>query len=342
MKILFLSRLFYPHVGGVEKHVENLSAELINKNHKITLITSQHAKNLPKKEKYKGIQIYRIPNKAVDSKTATWSWIKNHKQLFDAVNIVHVHDVYWWILPIRFGLKAPTFTTFHGYEGSNPPRIQAIIHRKLVEKMSQKTICIGAFMKKWYHANPDMILYGAAQNQAKTSKKLKLDSAIFVGRVSLDTGILDYTKAIKILKDQGIDLNLDIYGDGPQMHKIKQFAQKNPQLSIQLKGFTQNASAKIPDYAFAFVSRYLAILESMQAKRSVYAHYNNQIKKDYLQCHPQIDNMYIFKNPKHLAEQIRLDIKKTSTKQEKINKASTWAKHQTWEKLARDYLSLWS
>src|SRR3989344_6154039 len=43
MKILFLAARFYPEVGGVEKHVLEISKELLNRGHKINIVTELRA-----------------------------------------------------------------------------------------------------------------------------------------------------------------------------------------------------------------------------------------------------------------------------------------------------------
>src|SRR6266576_1167024 len=73
MKIVFLCRLFYPHIGGVEKHVMEVSQRLIKKGHEVTVITEMpigvsNKNRLPHFEKSElattesvnGIKIYRI------------------------------------------------------------------------------------------------------------------------------------------------------------------------------------------------------------------------------------------------------------------------------------------
>ena len=61
MNILFFSRLFYPHTGGVEKHVLETSRLLIKRGHKVTVVTEKHDKSLKNKENIQGIEVYRIP-----------------------------------------------------------------------------------------------------------------------------------------------------------------------------------------------------------------------------------------------------------------------------------------
>ncbi|MFC1750328.1 glycosyltransferase, partial [Pseudomonadota bacterium] len=60
MKILFLTRLFHPHIGGVEKHVYKLSQELIEQNHQVTVLTTQYESSLELEDEIEKIQIIRI------------------------------------------------------------------------------------------------------------------------------------------------------------------------------------------------------------------------------------------------------------------------------------------
>ena len=201
-------------------------------------------------------------------------------------------------------------------------------------------------MEKWYYARPKLITYGAANIKPQPLPHQK--TAIFIGRLDQDTGIMAYLKALKLLKEQSISLPLIVYGDGPYYQRAKQFCHQH-HLPVKLKGFTTQADLKIKHYRFAFVSRYLSILEAMQTKRLVFAHYNNKIKYDYnnkikydyLVCHPQAKNMLIFNAPQQLATAIK-KLLKTPTKEIKtITAASRWASQQTWTKLTRQYLKLW-
>ena len=45
VRILFLTRSFYPSIGGVEKHILELSKVLIAKGHKISVITEKPYSN---------------------------------------------------------------------------------------------------------------------------------------------------------------------------------------------------------------------------------------------------------------------------------------------------------
>ena len=64
MTILFLARRFYPQIGGVEKHVLEISKLLIKKGHKIIVITetiTNLASTNVTKFMVEGITVYTIP-----------------------------------------------------------------------------------------------------------------------------------------------------------------------------------------------------------------------------------------------------------------------------------------
>ncbi|MDO8659724.1 MAG: glycosyltransferase, partial [Candidatus Parcubacteria bacterium] len=162
MKVLFLTRLFYPHIGGVEKHVLEISKILIKKGYKVIVVAEKHQDNLRNKEEFNGITIYRIDvgNNQWFKKFKIWWWFIKHIGFLKKADIIHCHDVFFWYLPFRFlFLKKPVYTTFHGYE-SYPISKRAIFVRKISEILSWGNICIGDYIKKWYGTKPTYISYG--------------------------------------------------------------------------------------------------------------------------------------------------------------------------------------
>ena len=94
MKVLFLSRYKWPRVGGVEKHVHEISKRLEIRGHKIKILTEEEVG----KEKWE-----------------IWRNIWKYNDLFDWADVVHIHDVYFWVLFLRpFYWYKKFFITFHG------------------------------------------------------------------------------------------------------------------------------------------------------------------------------------------------------------------------------------
>ena len=124
MKILFMCRLYYPHIGGVEKHVEKIS-EILSKGHQITVVTEKHDPLLPDYEIYKGVEIFRIPLPTgvgeSNKKWLIWKWGFTHLNLIHKADLIHIHDVFFWFLPFRLPYwSKKVYITFHGWEGVYP------------------------------------------------------------------------------------------------------------------------------------------------------------------------------------------------------------------------------
>ncbi len=335
--ILFLTKYFHPHVGGVEAHVQELTKELKSRGYNITIITNQTESNLPLYEKTSQFTLYRIPQSSFDKKISTWVWTMQHLPLFWRADVIHAHDVFWWILPIRFLLFwKKFFITFHGYEGSEVPSDSQIRAHQLWNSLSYGSLAIGDFHNKWYQMKTSEVSYGAispteVKRNVKRSSKLK---AVYIGRLAEDVGIMDYLKAMQLLIQKGKEIELDVYGDGPQRKEAEIFVQQN-KLPVTFYGFIKNAEEKLPHYDIAFVSRYLAILSALEQGVSVIAHANNEIKFDYLSLAPFSKWISIVKKPEEIVEKI-LQYKKVSS-----NDAENWANQQTWKKMANVYEKMW-
>lgn len=163
MKILFISSFFFPHIGGVEKHVYELSKNLRSKGEEVTVITEKFDQKLKNKEDVGGINVVRIlyPHTRFLGLFLIWFEIfKNRKLIIDA-DIVHIHDVFIWYLPFRvFYPNKKVFTTFHGWEGVWPIPWGNIIQKRIAAKLSTGTIAVGKYIEKYYGIKADKIMYG--------------------------------------------------------------------------------------------------------------------------------------------------------------------------------------
>ncbi len=344
-KILFLTRSYLPNIGGVEIHIENLCKELLKSGFNINILTERNSLSQSESESIQNIHIYRInlPNNST-SKFAIWSYISSNLNLFLKSDIIHIQDVFFWILPIFPILKIfnkKIYITFHGYEGSSLPSRKAIFWHRLASLLTDGNICIGGFHKKWYGVDADITSFGASNVEVTTDLSLKKKRSIvrilFLGRLAEDTGFLQYLAAIRLIKNKS-NIILDVFGDGPHKMVGMLFAKKY-QLPVVFHGFKSHSFIDLDHYNIAFVSRYLAILECLSIGLPVIAHYNNEIKKDYLLLSPFANWISASNNSKDIA---RLCDKfpKLHPQNSKIN-AKKWATQQTWEKMQHDYLRLW-
>jgi|SRR5882724_222116 len=342
MKVVFLSRQFFPDIGGVEKHVLEISKQLIARGHDVTVISEGlESQNFSLFQKQTKIHVYKISvgRDEKKKKFLIWKWFWKNRQLLQNADIIHCHDVFYWYLPFRFLYPhKPVFTTFHGYENF-PIKKKAILIRKISEKLSRGNICIGDFIKKWYGTKSTFISYGAVNVKTIDSRlrendtKTKKDSAVFFGRLDEQTGILTYQKAITILRKKFPKFTLLIIGNG----KYKKLISKKN----NILPFRNNPEKYLPHYHFAFVSRYLSMLEAFAAKRLVFAVYDNPLKEDYLKMSPFAKFIIIVNTPEDLAKRVAEILQNPQQEKVMIDTAYDWVKKQSWEEMTKLYLKLW-
>ncbi|UCF08815.1 MAG: glycosyltransferase family 4 protein [Thermoplasmata archaeon] len=59
MRIAQVAPFFYPHVGGIESHVQTLSEKLVNNGHDVTVYTSNYS-DLKESQEFHGIKVIRV------------------------------------------------------------------------------------------------------------------------------------------------------------------------------------------------------------------------------------------------------------------------------------------
>lgn len=386
MKILFLCSSFFPKIGGVEKHVWEISKILSDKGNEVIIFTQLQdnqklleTKNYQSKSKsdneaikskeidksiyfirqkldFCTVYYFNFGNKNWFRKFRIWRELLKKKDVIKQCDVIHCHDVFFWYLPFRFLFpKKHVFVTFHGYE-DYPIPIRAVIVRKISEKLAFGNICIGNFITKWYGTKPSIVSYGAVDVKSskfnpssslpsahlragrasvQSSKLYKnFNSAVFVGRLDEQTGILTYLEVFKIVKKEIPDFKLTVVGDGKFKSKIKE-------KDIKVLGFKHNPIPYIRSNRFAFVSRYLSILEAMLEKRLVFAVYDNPVKEDYLKMAPFSKLIIISNSPKIIAEKIIYYLNNPDKEKKLTEKAYDWVTNQTWDKMVQNYLNLW-
>jgi glycosyltransferase involved in cell wall biosynthesis len=361
MRIVFLCRYFYPHIGGVEKHCFKLGQELIKKGHKLTVITSSESLkqgSLGHLGRLKGasttvvdgINVIYIKNGKVDwlEKFRAWRKLCKLKNIIERADIVHCHDIFYWYLPFKFIFpRKRVFITFHGYEGDKIPNRRAVFMHMVSEKLTMGNICIGDFFKKWYETEPTFVSYGATDvkkillKKSASRRKNQNIKAMFLGRLEEETGIMDYLEALKLLKDKKINIELDVFGDGSLFTVAKAYA-KLSNVKVSFKGFVEDAQKYIKNYDFVLTSRYLGILEALAFKKFIFAVYNNKIKRDYLKMTPFAKFISIADDSEDIVTEIKIYLKNKKGANVKIESGFNWVKKHSWKNLADLYLKLWT
>lgn len=333
--ILFFSRRFYPHVGGVEKHIWEVGKELIKRKYLVTLVTEKSSPQEKDREIVGGIHIYRI-DAGEDTwvkKFIIWRWLWKHSVILQKADIIHCHDVFYWYLPFSFFYPLKKFfITFHGYEGYPIP-LKNILQRNIAAFLSDGTICIGEFMKKWYKTVPTVFAYGGVMVPKKKWKSVRSPSATFLGRLDEQTNIPIYVAAVDLIRKKIPSFRFLVVGDGPLRSSTEKQA--------KVIGFQKNGDVFLDHARFAFVSRNLSILEAMARKKLVFAVYDNPLKNDYLQMMAYAPYIVIVGSAVDLAKKVLYYTNHPKEEKELVRKAYNWVCKQTWNNMTETYLRLW-
>lgn len=254
MKILMLVQYKWPHIGGVEKHLQLITNNLELKGHKVKIISREDIKY--PHIKYLGL-LY------------IWLWLFKHRDVIVRCNLVHVHDVFIWYLPFRFLYpKKPVFTTFHGWEGIWPIPWKNIFVKRLAAKLSWGTITVGKYIEKYYGIKVNKIIYGGNSHLAGV-KAHPRGVFVYVGRLDPDTGLLEF---LEWLMANGQGSRVDFVGDGSLRKECEKYGKVHG--FCDPKPFLKKADICVP-------GGYLSYIEALAAGCKIMTFADNPLKKDY-------------------------------------------------------------
>ncbi len=115
MKIAMVVPYFYPHTGGTEKYVKDLSIALQNEGHEVVVISTNLPvdANAPEEEGMNGFKLIRLPAKNMFSYLPVTEK-KFDLQMLEGFDIVHVHvPSFGFLREIAGKIKQPVIVTYH-------------------------------------------------------------------------------------------------------------------------------------------------------------------------------------------------------------------------------------
>ena len=253
-RILIFAAYFYPHVGGYEKIVYELSRRLVQRGYEIDILTCNTERALSYEE-LDGIHIYRLPSwNALNSlypipKPCPTSFKILRGLLrknYDVINTQTRFFITSFLGLIFAKLKrTPLVHTEHGARHSIVPnKVIDLISRAydhsigaLIVKSARRNIGVSEaaceFLKHLGAANAQVIYNGIDTSIFKredTNYRQKLgisnDAVIitFVGRLIYAKGMQDLISAFPRIKDTAPNAKLLIVGDGPYRAELEKLA----------------------------------------------------------------------------------------------------------------------
>ena len=337
MKILMITRLFHPNIGGVEVHVKNISKVFLESGHDVFVVTEKYSDRLKDNEKVilgkniKGIKIIRIkyPKIKFLGLIIIWVWFIKNIRFIRSFDVVQIHDVFIWFLPLVFLIpNQPVFTTFHGWEGIYPIPFKNILIKRISAYLSDGVIGVGKRIEKHFGIKPDLVVWGAVDFKKYNSKK-EPKTILYLGRLDKDTSIEIFLKAFKKLKG----FRISFCGDGNLANKCREIG--------VVYGFCSNPQKYLSKAEYVFCSGYLSIMEAFSQKCIVFSAWNNPIRKDILEMTPFRKWINIANSSSQVVKIIQ-ELEKDKGKKKKLIKNSyNWVKNKSWSALAQKYLNLW-
>ena len=330
MKILFLCRLFYPHTGGVEKHVYEIGKRFVKNVDCVSVLTTKHDKELDSLGEIEGIKIIRFHQPAVKyfGLIYTWYWIFKNINYIKEHEIIHIHDVFIWYLPFRLLLPhKKVFMTFHGQWGHYPISRMDKILKILAEKLTLGSISIGEYIPANYKIQTDCISYGAATLPKSIAKKEK-NTIIYVGRLDKELTLDIFIEVFRKLKG----FKIIFIGDGELRSKCEKIG--------KVYGFC-DPSPFYKKAKYVFASGYLTIIEALSNKCLVITAYQNPLHRDYYKMTPFKEMIICKSNATGILKSFDYYRNNEKKSGELIEKGYNWAKHQTWKRMVNNYTELW-
>ncbi len=326
MRVLFLTpRDSKRNLGGVERHVRLVTEELVRRGHSVNEIALD-----------KSIKETPCSARSLLFKLQAWRYLWRNRELFGWAEVVHVHDVFWWVMPfvvitkitnIREKHEPRLFVTFHGWEGKWPPTKSAVWQKRLAARLSDGTIGVGDFYEKWYGVKTDRVVWGVLdKNQIESSNRetpwhtpRSHPIFAFFGRLEEVNGIEIVIEALnkiyKSYKDNksrtgrhletssrshpvlsGRILSIIFVGDGSWRKQAEKVGKVTGMVAEPWK-YLEKAEVVI-------ASSYLAISEAMAMGKPVIAVANNPLKEDYLEGHPLRKYFKVVGDAEELAREI--------------------------------------
>jgi glycosyltransferase involved in cell wall biosynthesis len=253
-RILIFAAYFYPHVGGYEKIVYELSRRLVQRDYEIDILTC-NTERAPVYEELDGIHIYRLPSwNALNSvypipKPCPASFRILRRLLrknYDVINTQTRFFITSFLGLIFAKLKRiPLVHTEHGTRHSIvPSKVIDLISRAydhsigaLIVKSARRNTGVseaaceflrhlGATNIQLVHNGIDTTIFKKKDTNYRQKLGISNDAVVitFVGRLIYAKGVQDLISAFAKIKDTAPNAKLLIVGDGPYRAELEKLA----------------------------------------------------------------------------------------------------------------------
>ncbi len=340
--VVHVAQYYAPHGGGVESHLVQLNRLLIDRGYKVSVLTTQHDEKLPTVESMDGVNVQRmtVGTKVLNSlsyKLKLWAEVARHINLLRSADIIQVHDVMWWLLPLWPLIGHKVYMIFHGWEGIFPVPWHVKLQRLIWAKLAKKTIHVGTYLQQFYWDKPDRIIFGAVDkkfitqpSQHKKNNKLQF---VYIGRLVAENEMEKYVELAKQLNHTLPNAEILWLGDGPYREACAKVGTD--------VGFVGDVLPYLDQADIVFATSYLSTMQAQARGKIVCGLHSHPLKKTTLTTFPTADSMLVSDDVPTMVSLIEEVVKHPDIKHAHEERAQWWARQQTWQHVADEYEKLW-
>lgn len=261
--IIVFTSFYFPHLGGVERYVENFYKET---NRKVLIITSKYDNKLKTREKEKNLEILRVNSIKIIKDKYYIPSIRGIKEIKTTMNKakkgniktqIHTHTRFYFINVIATYLaKKMRLTHYHFEHGSSFVHDGSFLVRGLaylfdmtlaryVLKNSSSLFPISEGVKTFLNKHYKNLTFGPIlynsfdfrEKRFKRKAKPKIPKILFVGRLVKSKGVYELLEAARILKQGNFSFKLSFIGDGSEKVRMEKTIEKyNLEKEIKVRG----------------------------------------------------------------------------------------------------------
>lgn len=260
MKILIFALEKYPRHGGVDTYIRSITSALQQRGHTVDLLDYSQVELLPKNRISKIQEIWGLLEAKMGTR-APQAIIEYEKQKYALEELLKYIDVSQYdIIHSQNGITSyvaskihpeiPLAGTIHGcffseaiYNGYAQNTIEAELfgrYDNYAVSCPSTVITVSSFLNENIPPIPDekhkIIFSGVDTNVFKPKQRLNSRVRIATsGKLSYHKGYDILVQALIMLKKQGFEFEIEMFGDGPEASKLQSLAAES-QLAVGFRG----------------------------------------------------------------------------------------------------------